>query len=165
MAKIPRHTPKILERSLATRQRSLKEAKRPEYLRCGQGSFKDLWGVARDLYHFCVPGGTLDVSPTQKWQRSLATPQRSLKALATRQRSLKEAKRPEYLTCGQGQASAAAACRSMPQHAAACRSMPQRLFFGAALGGFEACRSMPQHAAASQNFHVADFFFHTTSKL
>ena len=24
---------------------------------------------------------------------------------------------------------------------------------------------MPQHAAASQNFHVADFFFHTTSKL
>ena len=35
--------------------------------------------MARDLYHFCVPGGTLDVSPTQKWQRSLATPERSLK--------------------------------------------------------------------------------------
>ena len=52
-----------------------------------------------------------------------------------------------------------------PQHAAACRSMPQHLFFGAAHGGFEACRSMPQHAAASQNFHVADFFFHTKSKL
>jgi hypothetical protein len=24
---------------------------------------------------------------------------------------------------------------------------------------------MPQHAAASQNFHMADFFFHTMSKL
>ena len=47
-----RYLPTYLERSLATRQRSLKEAKRPEYLRCGQGSFKDLWGLARDLYHF-----------------------------------------------------------------------------------------------------------------
>ena len=49
----PCHTPKILERSLATRQKTLKEAKQPEYLTCGQGSFKDLWGLARDLYHFC----------------------------------------------------------------------------------------------------------------
>ena len=47
-------------------------------------------------------------------------------------------------TCNQ--ASAAAACRSMPQHTAACRSMPQHLFFGAAHGGFEACRSMLQRA-------------------
>ena len=54
---------------------------------------------------------------------------------------------------------------SMPQHAAACRSMPQRQILGAVGGGFEACRSMPQHAAASQNFHMADFFFHNMSNL
>ena len=56
------------------------------------------------------------------------------------------------------QASAAAACRSMPQHAVACRSMPQHLFLGAAHGGFEACRSMPQRAKI---FTWRTFFFIT----
>ena len=44
------------------------------------------------------------------------------------------------------QATAAAACRIMPRHAASC------------------C-GMPQNAAASQNFHMADFFFHNMSNL
>ena len=43
MAKIPCHTPKIVERFLATRQKTLKEAKRREYLT------EYLTGVAKDL--------------------------------------------------------------------------------------------------------------------
>ena len=42
------------------------------------------------------------MSPTQKWQRSLAshTPKIVERSLATGQRFHKEAKRPEYLTSG-----------------------------------------------------------------
>ena len=52
-----------------------------------------------------------------------------------------------------------------PQHAAACRSTCFLELHMGVLKHAAACRSMPQHAAASQNFHVADFFFHTKSKL
>ena len=79
LAMIRSQSPKILERSLATRQifRSLGFFKGS--LTCGQGSFKDLWGVARDLCHFCVGHTSRVPHRAQKWQRSQASPQRSLK--------------------------------------------------------------------------------------
>ena len=79
LAKIPSQSPKILERSLARRQifRSLRFFEGS--LTCGQGSFKDLWGVATDLCHFCVGHTSRVPHRAQKWQRSQASPQRSLK--------------------------------------------------------------------------------------
>ena len=65
--KIPSQSPKILERSLATPQIFRSLGFFEGSLTCGQGSFKDLWGVARDLCHFCS-GLTSRVPPgTQKW--------------------------------------------------------------------------------------------------
>ena len=52
-----------------------------------------------------------------------------------------------------------------PQHAAACRSTFFLELHMGVLKHAAACRRMPQHAAASQNFHMADFFFHNMSNL
>ena len=105
VAKIPSQSPKILERSLATRQIFPSLGFFKGSLMCGQGSFKDLWGVATDLCHFCVGQTSRVPHRAQKWQRSQASPERSFKlkrSLATRQifRSLGFFK--GSLTCGQG---------------------------------------------------------------
>ena len=67
VVKIPSKSRKILERSLATREIFRLLGFLEGFLTCGQGSFNDLSGVARDLCHFCV-GDTSRVPPgTQKW--------------------------------------------------------------------------------------------------
>ena len=79
VAKIPSQSPKILERSLATRPIFPSLGFFEGSLTCGQGSFKDLWGVARGVCHFCVGQTSRVPHRAQKWQRSQASPQRSLK--------------------------------------------------------------------------------------
>ena len=79
VAKIPSQSPKIPERSLATRQIFPSLGFFEGSLTCGQGSFKDPWGVATDLCHFCVGHVSRVPHRAQKWQRSQASPQRSLK--------------------------------------------------------------------------------------
>ena len=79
VAKIPSQSPKMLERSLDTRQKIRSLGFYEGSLTCRQESFKDLWGVATDLCHFCVGHTSRVPHRAQKWQRSQASPQRSFK--------------------------------------------------------------------------------------
>ena len=67
VAKIPSQSRKILERSLARTQIFRSLGFFEGFLTCGQGSFKDLWGVARDLRHFCVGVTSRVPHRTQEW--------------------------------------------------------------------------------------------------